>query len=93
MLPAGAPVALIGFPLGGEGEGEQVDGLARPLVSAATVAAIGARQIELRGYGASGASGSPIFDAEGRVIAILFAGRGAATGRRSSPCQPPRPRA
>lgn len=80
-LPAGAPVALIGFPLGGEGGGEQRDGLARPLVTAATLAAVGERRIALRGYGASGASGSPIFDAEGRIIAVLYAGRGAAAGQ------------
>ena len=79
-LPAGAPVALIGFPLGGEG---RAGGRAR---AAAGVGRDGRGHRRppdrcRRGYGASGASGSPIFDAEGRVIAILFAGRGAATGQ------------
>jgi len=77
-LPAGAPLALIGYPLGGEGGGEQPDGLARPLVTPATLAAVGERRSALRGYGASGASGSPIFDAEGRIVAVIYAGRGAA---------------
>jgi hypothetical protein len=81
-LTEGLPVALIGFPLGGETgmPGAANRRTARPLVSAGILTAIAADRIEARGYGAAGASGSPVLDATGHVIGILFGGRDDAEG-------------
>jgi S1-C subfamily serine protease len=75
-IGAGAPVAIIGYPLGGESEG--ADGpprkIAKPLVTAGVVTALSGGLLEIQGYGAAGASGSPIVDATGRVVAVLMGG-------------------
>lgn len=84
-LQTGAPVALIGYPLGGETQ--RLDGttveVARPLLSAGVVSARRADRFELQGYGAAGASGSPIFDRNGEVVAVLFGGRRDASGNQT----------
>lgn len=70
-LVAGTAVVLAGFPRGSEPEEGT---LPRPsLVPAAFATARGGR-VELHARSAAGASGSPVFDADGRVIAILFGG-------------------
>jgi S1-C subfamily serine protease len=75
-VAAGTPVALIGFPLGGEPGREPAGGsVARPIVSAGLLLSRSARLVEVQGLGAEGASGSPILDGTGQVIAILFGGR------------------
>jgi pSer/pThr/pTyr-binding forkhead associated (FHA) protein len=76
-LVAGTPVAVIGYPLGGDapGRGERNARVVRPLVSAGVIHEVGGARLEIQGYGAAGASGSPIFDASGAVIAVLFGGR------------------
>lgn len=80
----GDPVAVIGFPLGLDlpmlnvGEG-------RPIVKTTFTAGIVSKvlpdQIQIDGYGAEGASGSPIFDKNGNVIAVLFGGEPGTSGR------------
>jgi S1-C subfamily serine protease len=76
-LQAGSPVALIGFPLGGETwpQDARTGRLARPLGSVGVLLQQAEDAIEIQGYGAAGASGSPIFDARGEVIAVLMGGR------------------
>ena len=37
--------------------------------------------IQLDGYGATGASGSPVFDRDGNVIAVLYGGERETNGR------------
>jgi S1-C subfamily serine protease len=76
-IQAGAPVALIGFPLGGEPDpdGASARRVARPVVSAGLVVANDARALAVQGLGAAGGSGSPIIDARGEVLAILYGGR------------------
>lgn len=74
-LPGRAPVAMLGFPLGGAPPAEGREDVARPFLAAGTIRSVGAEQLEVEGYGAVGASGSPIFDASGDVIAIVFGGR------------------
>jgi hypothetical protein len=75
-LPKGSPLALIGFGLGGEpARSGGAQEMARPLVSAALLHAATPRLLELEGIGAVGASGSPIIDAEGDVIGMLYGGR------------------
>jgi len=75
-LPAGTPLATLGFPLGGEmdrgREGQAPP--ARPLLSAGILLERAGREMRFQGYGEPGASGSPIFDADGQVVAILFGG-------------------
>jgi hypothetical protein len=41
---------------------------------------IGTDHLEVEGYGAAGASGSPIFNASGQVVGIVFGGRQTAAG-------------
>jgi len=77
----GRPVAVIGFPLGGApAPPGRTARLATPLVSAGVIRAVTPDRIELQGYGAAGASGSPIFDEAGVVIGVLFGGRRDAEG-------------
>ncbi|HEX7048901.1 MAG TPA: FHA domain-containing protein [Longimicrobiales bacterium] len=73
----GAPIASIGFPLGGALPDPTSGGArpAQPLIIAGVVSRTAGDHIEFLGYGAAGASGSPIFDENGEVIAIVFAGR------------------
>jgi S1-C subfamily serine protease len=74
-LGSGAPVAVIGFPLGGAPEAPGATArVVRPLVSSGVISEWRSDRVELEGYGAAGASGSPIFSADGRVIALLFGG-------------------
>lgn len=74
-LGTGVPVAYIGFPLGGAPEvpGTTAN-LARPIVAAGIVDRWANDRIAIQGRGAAGASGSPIFDAAGRTVGLLFGG-------------------
>ncbi len=76
-LASGSPVAMIGFPLGGDAASGSSGSRAapRPLVTAGVLAAHTADRLEFYGYGERGASGSPIFDRDGAVVGILFGGR------------------
>jgi S1-C subfamily serine protease len=80
-LVAGTPVALLGFPLGGEppsdiGRPAQGRPLPRPLVTAGVLEGRSDGLLEILGYGEEGASGSPVLDGSGRLIGVLFGGRG-----------------
>ena len=83
-ITRGSPVALIGLALGGDVSASDPPRprTAKPLVGTGVVHAISPARIEVQGFGAAGASGSPIFDANGEVIAILFGGRRGASGQR-----------
>jgi len=76
-LGPGTPVALIGFPLGGATwpQDARAGRLARPLVSVGVTTSMSATAFEVQGYGAEGASGSPILDAGGEVVGVLYGGR------------------
>lgn len=75
-LQAGTPIAWIGFPLGGETwpQDTATGRLARPLGAVGILTGRDAGSIVVQGYGAVGASGSPILDARGQVIAVLVGG-------------------
>lgn len=78
-LAPGIPVAVMGFPLGGVGEEGveegQTAGRPTPLITAGVAQEITADRLVVQGYGERGGSGSPIFDATGHVVAVLFGGR------------------
>jgi S1-C subfamily serine protease len=75
-LAAGAPVAMLGYPLGGApADSGADDGIARPYLAAGVVRSVQPDRMEVEGYGAVGASGSPIFDSRGEVVAVVFGGR------------------
>ncbi len=79
----GEPVAVIGFPLGvdiAKGQDWSQVGAAATL-TLGTVSRVLPALLQLDSYGAQGASGSPIFDREGSVIGVLYAGQPGSNGR------------
>jgi S1-C subfamily serine protease len=76
-------VAVIGFPGGVDSpQLETAEGtFATTTLTAGTVSKNLPNLIQINGYGAQGASGSPIFDASGMVIAILYGGVPGSGGR------------
>ena len=83
-LRQGDPVAVIGFPLGTDlpmtaaGESQTI---ARATFTAGSVSKTLSDLIQVDGYGAQGASGSPIFDRNGQVLSILYGGEPGSSGR------------
>jgi S1-C subfamily serine protease/pSer/pThr/pTyr-binding forkhead associated (FHA) protein len=82
-LKPGDPVVTIGFPFGNDlpmrSAGEQ--DLVRTTLMAGTVSKVLPDVLQIDGYGAQGASGSPVFDREGTLIGVLYGGEPGATGR------------
>ena len=79
---AGEPVAVLGFPHGLDLQGNdwQRDGL-RVSTTTGTISAVAPDRLQIDGYGAPGASGSPVFNAGGQVIGVLFGGEPDSGGR------------
>jgi len=79
----GAPVAVIGFPLGLDlpMEGQGLDAYAEPTLTLGTVTKTLSDLIQIDGYGAEGASGSPVFDAEGHLLGVVTGGQAGTGGR------------
>ncbi|MFW5905019.1 MAG: trypsin-like peptidase domain-containing protein [Acidobacteriota bacterium] len=81
---SGSPVAAIGFPLGGTSTAAEAAGgerqVARPLLSAGVVRDVTRSRLEIQGFGEPGASGSPVLDAAGEVVAVVVEGRRTARG-------------
>ena len=73
----GDPVAIIGFPLGVDLPTDQRGGraVARTSLTAGTVSKVLDDLVQVDGYGAEGSSGSPIFDEDGNVVAVLYGGQ------------------
>ncbi len=82
-LAPGDPVATIGFPLGTSlpmsKSGDRV--IARTTFSAGSISKILSDVVQIDGYGAQGASGSPILNESGLVVGILYGGEPGSSGR------------
>jgi len=72
-LAMGSPVAMLGFPLGGRPP-EGSAGVVRPLLTAGVISGNRGELLEVQGYGEKGASGSPVLDRDGHVVAVLVGG-------------------
>ncbi len=78
-LAVGSPVLLLGFP----NATPAVDGgpVPRALATAGVLSARGAGRLEVQGWGAEGASGSPLLDSTGQVVGVLYGAVGSADAR------------
>ena len=79
----GRPIVYIGFPNGVDLVG--FDDLRRTgataTLTAGTISRITSDVVQIDGYGATGASGSPILDARGYVVGVLYGGQANTGGR------------
>lgn len=82
-IERGDPVAILGYPLGFdlpmEAQGQRP--IAEPTLTVGTVSKVLSAVVQVDGYGAPGSSGSPIFDRDGNVIAVLYGGQGESQGK------------
>ncbi len=82
-IGVGEPVAVIGFPLGDDlpmRSGSEAD-IIRTTFTAGTVSKVLPDLLQIDGYGAPGASGSPIFNSDGDLVGVLYAGQEGTNGR------------
>lgn len=82
-LERGDPVAILGFPLGLDlpMEGSGMNMVAAPTLSVGTASKVITDLVQIDGYGAPGSSGSPIFNRDGHVVAVLYGGQAESGGR------------
>jgi S1-C subfamily serine protease len=76
-VAVGDPVALVGYPApspGTQAANWQRDGLKATTVRG-TILSVAETRLEVDGYGASGSNGSPVFNAAGQVIGLVFGAR------------------
>ena len=55
--------------------------MADPTLIVGTVSKVLSGVVQVDGYGAPGSSGSPLFDREGRVVAVLYGGEPNSAGK------------
>jgi S1-C subfamily serine protease len=82
-LERGDPVAILGYPLGFDLPMEAQGGqpIAEPTLTVGTVSKALTSVVQVDAYGAPGSSGSPIFDHDGKVIAVLYGGERESNGK------------
>lgn len=81
---AGAPIAIVGFPLGNEiaGMGGSIDTVtARATLTAGIVSKSVSDILQVDAYVAHGSSGSPVFNQRGLVVGVVYGGPTEAAGR------------
>jgi S1-C subfamily serine protease len=79
-LTEGTAVAVIGFPHGTgtrQGDGD----VRKTTFAAGTLGKVLANELQLDAYAAPGSSGSPVFDARGFVIGVIYSGNAESGGR------------
>jgi S1-C subfamily serine protease len=82
--PVGAPMVLMGFPLGMDTPqgGKDIDSFtASATLGTATVSKVLPDVLQLDTYASEGSSGSPVFDRDGRVSGVVYGGARASGGR------------
>lgn len=81
--PEGAPVLTIGFPLATDlpMEGTGVDLVAKTTLDPGTVSKRLSSLLQIDSYAAHGSSGSPVFNAEGDVVGVVYGGPPEGNGR------------
>lgn len=81
--PEGAPVVTIGFPLATDlpMEGTGANMIAKTTLDPGTVSKRLASILQIDSYAAHGSSGSPVFDAEGNVVGVVYGGPREGGGR------------
>ena len=82
-IERGDPVAILGYPLGFDLPMEAQGGrpIADPTLTVGTVSKALTAVVQVDAYGAPGSSGSPIFDRNGKVIAVLYGGERESNGK------------
>jgi S1-C subfamily serine protease len=83
-LRAGAPVAILGYPLGTStiGMGGNINTLRpRSSLGVGVVSKVLADTLQVDAYASAGSSGSPVFDARGLVVGVVFGGAPESNGR------------
>jgi S1-C subfamily serine protease len=81
---AGAPIAIVGYPLGNEtaGMGGAIDTMtARATLTVGIVSKSVPDILQVDAYVAHGSSGSPVFNRRGLVVGVVYGGPTAAAGR------------
>lgn len=77
--PVGAPIVSIGFP---EGSDLPMDGTrATTSLTVGIVSKIVPDVVQIDSYASHGSSGSPVFDARGKVIGVIYGGEKGSNGR------------
>jgi S1-C subfamily serine protease len=78
-VPVGGTIASLGFPLGSD---TPMDGaMARTTLTPGTVSKSIPDVLQIASFATHGSSGSPVFDARGEVIGVIYAGPKEAQGR------------
>jgi S1-C subfamily serine protease len=77
--PVGSPIASLGFPLGTDlpMNGEA----ATTTLTIGVVSKVMSDLLQIDSYASHGSSGSPVFDADGRVVGVIYGGPKEAAGR------------